>query len=391
MFGFIKFIKVTTAILLVLVFAGCSGGGGEIGTSGIVDIPEGGTMVSSLPKGSVLPKGPVLLFTEEISRQDADGRSWPTVALKMKTGKNEPETLIESIGGVGEYPLLFEFSPDNNSIFINLESKLSVFDLGSRTMRDFYKPQKSVSNFIFSPDVTHVLVVDQVYGSLEAAFDLVDVNVADGSAKTIYEGEDTDKFFGLNKWRDDNVVLLSELVGEASVPYTFDVVSKTLQPVPGYGEARLYYGFSDNGKYLYTAATTGEDICNDFSGTAVSAYRLVDPVTGETIGQIDSPGRFMGIMAFSPDDSKVLYLNWAPVTDKNLCDEDTVYSYWQMDLSAGSKVEVNDYQPVIDEWYPENTDIVMEHLSNGYMVYYKGLPYFSTNGMQQIYGVFNNL
>lgn len=294
--------------------------------------------------------GPVAFFATETGSERSENRSWPTISLHVKEEGKDAEVLAENIGKVGEFPAGFMMEASNRRILINLESKLTSLDVGTGALTDIFTPNKQILGMIYANDEKRMVVWDQIYANEDTAFFVHELNTETGDTKVLHEGDTEGKIFVPLRVRDDNTLLVLEALGEAAIPWTFDLNSGHMQPVPGHEEAGLFYGFSEHGNYLLAPNEIAEDVCNALLGMIPSSYSLVDPLSGEEVGTFGVDDRHNALVAFSPDDSELLFASFVPTQNPEDCGrQQEPEAYYRFAL-GGEPVVLKNYKTVLAEW-----------------------------------------
>lgn len=317
---------------------------------------------------------PLAAMTVIIDEETAENRVWPTVGVFVQKDNEEQRVLVEEIGKVGEYPGDFEFSPDKKSLFINLESRLVAVDLETGEQKDVFIPKKQIESYVFVDDGKKIIVWDQLYASQDFEYFVHEVDLATGESQQIHQGDADGRYFFINKLRDDGMLLLVQAAGEASSPWLFDLNTKDLKPVPEHENPALYVGYSGQGKYLIVPDQMLGDACNELFGAAPSVYAFIDPLTGETVGTIGDEAMHTQIIAMSDDDSEVLYAEFLPSTDPQLCKTPTAsQSFYRASVVGDGRPEpVANHLVLFSKWAPERAGFDYIPLTEGgaSLVYY---------------------
>lgn len=312
----------------------------------------------------------VLLYTEEVSSIDYQGRSWSTVKIWQKAGDAEPEVVVEKIGKVGEYPIGFVISPDNENLLINLESKLQILDLETKELKDLFTPKKEVGSFEFSEDGKKLLVWDQKYATDDYEYFLSELNLADGTSEVLMNGV-TEGTYAITKWVDDSLVLLKWLGGEVTNSAYINLEGKIFNITP---TANSGGDFSDSstGRYIYFSTDWVTDPCNDMMGGGPSVFAVADPVTGKKVNSFGDKTMLTSVVSFSADDSKVLYRVAKPADSYDQCADFDYFNgpdwkyYVATIIGDTTPTLVDDYLKLLKEWYPNKPVIEYKVIDGNY-------------------------
>lgn len=300
------------------------------------DIPTG--ISTSTPVVPVVPAPvgtPVALFTETLSKVDAQNRGWPTDRVWKQVRGQEKTVLVDSIGKVGEFPNSYEVSPDLKMLYINLETKLVQVDIETGEQKTIFTPKNRVNNLIFSQDGKKMFIWDQVYASpTNFNFALHELDLATGQSKMLANGDTEGKYMFIQGVRDGNIAILSQAMGEASQPWYLDLASNKLKSIPGM-DAGYFIMNSRTGNFFLTQSKWVNDACNDFWGKEGSVTDIHDSVTGIVAKQVGEAGKAIRIKAVSPNDSEIIYGTAAPRITAENCDESArIWNYYSTKLSG---------------------------------------------------------
>ncbi|MCW1949239.1 MAG: hypothetical protein KIH89_002205 [Candidatus Shapirobacteria bacterium] len=290
---------------------------------------------------------PVIVYTQKINTIKTTDRLWDVVQIYKKTGTNPPELLAE-VGKVGEMPTNFKISPDKKSLIINLESKLQILNLSTKELKDLYIPDNKWSSFSFSPDSNKLFIIDQYYPptSTNQKYYIRTLNISDQSIQTIKE-DTSDSIFSPLVWRNDNKVLVEEPRGDFSEFLYFDLDSKKLSKVPN---SDIVGPVSESGYIMAIPNGNVGNICNEFSGSTTSKYKIIEPVSGKILREIGDSNLMTSIIAFSPDDKEVIYSAEKAWINKNDCDKNPEKIYYKAEISSGKIEKISNPNEVINNW-----------------------------------------
>lgn len=307
---------------------------------------------------------PLIAYAVPVDQETVDNRTWQTVALYSQKMGQAPELLIDRIGDVGEYPGGFEFTPDKKELYVNLESRLVAINLASKEIRDVFVPNKQVLSYTFVDDGASILVWDQEYATQDFEYFVHRVNTVTGEAEQLHQGDADGKYFFINKLSDEGDLLLFQAAGEAAAPWTFDLETFALEPVPGFEEPRTFIGFSEGGGYVVSPDQVLEDVCNDFFGSSPSVYAYADVETGEMVGTVGDPTTHMQIIAMSPDDTEVLYADFVPPETAEDCTT-VPDAFYRASIGGGEPQQVENEMEIFAEWSPDEAGLDYEMAPDG--------------------------
>lgn len=334
------------------------------------DLTKNESQTSLQPEIVNLPAGNTVIYSKQISQQEANGRYWPTESILRKVNDQTPE-LLATVGKVGEYPIDFVLTPDKKFLLINLESKLQILDLANKELKDLIIAKEQILALAFSPDKTQLFIWDQkFYGLKQYYVRIYDLNTK--TEKTAVPGQYEGEFRGVfNRatWRDDNKILLAESWGEYAKAWYYDLNLNKLVLTPG----ELQYGFvSNDAKLMAIPNSSVNDICDERSGSTVSTYRIVEPITGQEYAKVGDSTKASFVLAFSPDNKQILYSTALTVkTGKDGlyskdCEKEQPVSYFIYDIATASFKPTNNYQDIMAKWKQDNNWVVEYNPSSTY-------------------------
>jgi hypothetical protein len=287
---------------------------------------------------------PVVMYGEEVGSAYVDDRRWATIGIFRAVGGSRPEKLAE-VGKIGEYPAHFVLSPDKQSLFIDMGSRITSIDLTTWEMKDVYRATEEIGTFVISPDGTQLFIWDQKYVD-KGRYSVHILTLATGEDDVVKTGT-LDEFYLPLTWRDDGIVLMERPAGEAAFSYYFDLATNELKETPG---MNTIADSSRSGKVITVYKDSIPDVCNDFSESAWNAYDIIDPVSGDVFGSIRDPNAGVTVLAFSPDDSQVLYRTDTPWKDKADCERKPVQAYYVSSIKTGRVMRIDDADAKRKEW-----------------------------------------
>jgi len=293
---------------------------------------------------------PVLIYSEEIGHYETSHGNYPRLAVWRKVGNDEDEKLVE-VGNVNEYPTSVRLSPDNKFLLINLKSKLQIFDLQTKEQKDFFIPKKEVYSYIFSKDMSHLLVWDQIYGLSDEEYYIHDVNFQTGEDK-ILKHDNMDGIAFFQGWRNDGKIMLGFPSGEVAGLGYYDL---NTNEVVSLSDRQAIFGsrISENGEFEIRVNSGTENICNDFSGSASDGFDIVESISADEIGSVGVKGK-LGNVKISPDNKQILYIAEEIANTKAECNNfDPKIDYYYSDITGKNfkKISKNKASELLEEWY----------------------------------------
>ncbi len=289
-----------------------------------------------------------VIYTEVANGIRDSERTWPVMGIFEKIGDAPAEKLFE-VGKVGEYAYDVRISPDKKTILINLESKIQVFDLATKHLKDVFLAEGDVLGVVFSPDGKELFVWDQIYagageGGLLESYILHRVNIAT-KEKLVLKTDTADESFSVDVWRDDNKILLTSTQGTQL--YFFDLRTHEMRQTPDMDtEGVGWLMLSRSGNRAAFVTDFISDACNDMSGDAPSMYKMIEPVTGKSFGTFGLKDHRVYVMGFSPNDQEVLYsAEKPPLTQENgACDQEPSKTFYRKHLATGRTTSLTKVQ-----------------------------------------------
>jgi len=319
---------------------------------------------SSDSDNSITEKSAYLLYSETISETNNAERSWPTVNI-YRTIDGGSKDLLASVGKVGEYPNSFYITPDKTKLLINLESKLQILDLSSKTIADLFFPEHEVGGIVFSPNGEELLIWDQNYASNDKGYSIHRFNLSTKADTILKKGTMGEKpqYLTPYSWRSDDKIALMEPMGEAVDYWYFDLNdAKIKESAVSTGSV---YIAGNQGTLIATASGSVGDICNEMSASTPNAYDVADNVSGVKAGTISSGSNYMSVVAFSPTDTEIMYYTTPPTTDKATCDQASAKTYYTANVASGKSTPLADYRAKLKEWGIDNIGASYSNSADG--------------------------
>ncbi len=255
-----------------------------------------------------------LIYTTVDSETVSDERHWPTNSIWIKRGDAVPE-LLTKVGKVGEYPYTFKLSPDRTYVAINLENKVQLLNVRTKELRTVLTPANGVAGIAFSPDSSKLWVAEgyTYVNSSNEDFVIHSITVASGfdtiKAKGTFRLIHGD--FGLTQARSDGILFYRPLIykgGHFFDKWGFDTnANKTIT-------VHREYGLSEDGKAgLSDDVESVPNNCDGMSSpsTLPTIVHVVEPISGKVLGTIGRHDETFQLVAFSPDNTQVLYHTYA--------------------------------------------------------------------------------
>jgi hypothetical protein len=293
------------------------------------------------------PKGEILLYAKTVTYTDTNNRRWLTETIFRRVNDGQPESLA-TVGKVGEYPDGFELTPDKKFLLINLESKLQILDLATKELKDLVIAKEQIRTFAFSPDRTQLFIWDQKYiGSGNYYVHIYDFAtkadriVAEGKLEGVLSSG-----FWNSRWRDDGKVILF-MADVAPQTWYYDLQSKKFVKVTGPFQHAV---LSEDGELMAMDDGDIGDICNEYSASAISTYKIIDSVTGEEIGKVGDSKKNSSVIAFSSNNQEVLYSTQLTAARREDCDKEQQESYFLYNLSQKTIAPVTNLALLLEQW-----------------------------------------
>ncbi len=322
-----------------------------------------------------------VIFTEELdtfSDLDSD-RNWIKVRIWRKIGNNEPEVILDQIGQKDEYPLNYQISPDNSRLFINLESKVVSLDLETLELEDVFVAEDKVQNTLFNESGDKFIIWEQDFPE-SPDYKVHEYDLADKSLNELASGTNQENNYLFPAYlRNDDILLLWE--GYESVrPFYMDLnESEVKSPniTPG-----LSNKYSSTGKYLATSTEAIDDICNEVYGVSPSTYEVYDAISGEKRSDFGQSEKVNQLLAFSKDDSEVLYQTYTIPQSYDECGSLEKEYYLENIESDSEPQSIENHEEVLAEWNENYTDYFYDYENQPPMLMIDGKPFLSLEKFQ---------
>jgi hypothetical protein len=338
---------------------------------------------------------PTIIYQTHISEQHTAYRTWPTIQIHKKVDDRESE-VIATVGDVDEYPIAFAISRDRRYLAINLETKLQVLDLETKELHTFIDLEGSEKRIVgspaFSPDNLNVaFIIYEVsfirntgteewdYDARTEVSELYSMNIETFkpdlltkqvriSTKELSEGglPINDIFV----WRSDNKIIVDYVVGkdgEKQPGYYYIDVTKPgeieeLRFTPGKGNENAFLGIA-------YASSTHAAVCGDIGGYGGgspvylrSVITIVDAITNQQIDSIGAVGTHTEIVAFSPDNTQVLYKVMELPETFSECGNDNFgvkNPRYYLKTFGKEPAQITDYQDILANWKTNTINAVI--------------------------------
>jgi hypothetical protein len=300
-----------------------------------------------------IPANLVAIFTTNATSSVVHDRAWQTVNIWQKIGDAAP-TLLATVGRVGEEadPSYIKVSPDHRYVAIGLEHKVDLLNTEDKTMRTVLTASDGIVSSLFSPDSAALLIAE---GNTEfdsnAQASLVRIDLVSGKqTKSSLSSKDVFGDVGLIAWRPDNKVVYEPISYKdcASPLRVIDLNSGAITP----SNASPYFILSKDGTLgIGSAKESISNACvqNEMCGPDVvaSLANVIDPASGQTLAVVGRANEEFEPIAFSPDDTQVLYKTDA----RNSCSEPSNMKAYVQNIQSGSTPKsVSDPDALLNEW-----------------------------------------
>ncbi len=300
-------------------------------------------------------KQPGIIYTEEVKSISETSRTWVTVKVWEKVGNKKP-VLVATVGKVGEYPTEFKLSPDHKMLAINLEKKIRLVNMADHTAITLAHAKYWFSSVDFSADSKKIVAMDYEIG--KAPYAIRVFSLANNSETVVKQGVSSD--FASDTavlsatWRSKGAILVQQGCGDGGCPTgPWDVNVKTgaITTAPTYASPDPLVAVSSS--YIPSG-------CNQFSGTAINGFKILNVATGKQVGQLKNATMSIGVTGFSPDNKQVLFYNTAVVksmtVDPNSCPDYPTRYYYTMTFAGHVVKKVDNLQMVLRDWNLPNTN-----------------------------------
>ncbi len=339
----------------------------------------------------------VLIYSEQVSHVMTEIRSWPKLNIFKKVGSAAPE-LLATVGAVGEYPIGFVLSPDKTKLAVNLESKLLLIDIPTKTQKVLVTRDNSVlGDPAFSADSTKIAFVEfrseyRSESNLWAAtstLSIIDlrslvVTVEDTRVNSS-EGDSSHYWYdSVIAWRPDDMFILYYNTGKDGPGnyLLYNSITKEFKPLAEPPRLVTQNGLLEEVS-VDAVSVADLETCiyssdffqpkdNDYHIKGPSKIAIQDPLTKKQKGVIEAASSTMiQVIAYSPEEDSALYRSLALPFDVDMCNTyvrgesvEMAAQYFVKDFTDGKSTPVEDYREILASW---RSDTI-----NAYEKYSKG-------------------
>jgi hypothetical protein len=304
----------------------------------------------------------ITIYSEPVDHIDTPERSWAVEKLYRLVGNNSPEVIIPSIGKVGEYPSSYVLSPDKQTLLINLESKFALFDLNTKKIyKTIVLDYGNYRGVNFSPDSKKLFIWDQKYAGSDKSYSAYIYDLTTDTKSTLNTNTSEQiSSLSVEKWRDDDIVILSQPMGDYSVLWIYDLNTNSLQ-----NKNQMFGHLSQNGQIMAVEDSQVNDSCNEYSGTDIGSYKIVNPVTLRVVDQLSGSGKVVSFIAIKPDGKEILFSTQDTIDSSTSADvskctalyqqQETTLKYYSKSIQ-GQIIPIDDYMEIIKSWKLDSTE-----------------------------------
>ncbi len=306
------------------------------------------------PGTAQIPDSLVLIYGTQVNTTDSKGRGWPTMHIWMKKGNNNP-IFIAEVGKVGEYPYGYKLSYSKKYLAVNLEKAVDIINLQTKEKKRIFTTNKWINGVTFSLDDSKLLISDGAIYDSEDSKDIHSINLASGEdtlliadlAKAVSDPSGLEGDVLPVIWRKDGILLYYPLTYKdcGGGSRMLDLAHKTATST--YGRGFSEDGTRAFGKTIESIPNTYQDeMCGSASQAAIVS--VVDPVSGKIYGQVGKRGDPLALIAFSPDNSQVLFMT---TTNGEASLKDRIYKYYVQTIGDTTEPTlINDPHEILADW-----------------------------------------
>jgi hypothetical protein len=290
-----------------------------------------------------------------------------------------------------EYPGLFKLNADKSKLAVNLGKKLQIVDLITTQSHYISFAERVIDTATFSPDNTKLFIVLESTKPEEAeAVFFVVYNLTNCTNETIYEEAHHSGGFSEALWREDGKIVLKNLMpGDENYAfdqydaYIFDVNTHELRHLEVISPT-----LSSRGKYLTIVKQSVSHACSEMENNSPGLFSVIDPIKGTTVGTIGSSSELVRILAFSEDETMVLFGVRKPLSKYEECGQEIQGEiYYAQNIKTGVKTKVSDITKLLAEWKTNYVGAAIEYGEVGIEVLnMNDVPLFTSTSSLYIVG-----
>ena len=330
----------------------------------LVTDPEKDTPTPMVTSPSDKSDQPIVIYSQQISQQNTANRSWPTVKIFRKIGNNTPEVLIPSMGTVDEYPSDYVLSPDKKTLLINLENKFVLFDLQTKQIYKTITLEHggNYRGVNFSPDSNKLFIWDHQYAGADRSYSVYIYDLKTGQKTPLSVDQSLTQSLSVEKWRNDNIIILRQPMGDYSNLWTYNLNSNKLE-----NKNQIYGRISENGQIMVVEDfnASKEDPCNEMMGTDIGGYKFIDPSSLKQVDSLYGDDKVVHYVASSLNNQSFMFYTMNPIKTPDtgfelpLCDQLNQQKFdsrqYILKTIGSSSIPVEDPLVVINSWKPTLT------------------------------------
>jgi len=292
-----------------------------------------------------------LLYTTLVREISTNGRTRPIYNLWQRMGNNEPELLLENVGGENQYPHDFILGPNQEWVIMLLETEVQLFNLKTEEIVNVHTA--NIPDAVFSPDGKSILLLANEENLTVYEYDIPTRTL---EVRTQIAGKKYPPEFFIENWSGGDYVNLSLALGEWSNPFRLNLITGELTDMP-LADNTPERKISDDGKYYFYSANTVPAGC-PFVSVMPSTLNVLKQPTDEVIGRFGETDMVIEIVAFSPDGDALLYtVKNKPELETDAFDCDEYYNSapvlaYSLNLPELTKREValTEIDTIKEEW-----------------------------------------
>lgn len=306
------------------------------------DTPATSEVYSSVQinvQNPAMPDSLVLIYSSTASSTLTENRLWQNINIWKKVGNTAPE-LVGRVGSIGEYAAAEVVSPTHNYVAVNLEQSVDIIDLQTKQKRRVLSQAEWVIGMTFSLDGSKLFITDGATFASNPIKKFHTIDLATG-VDTVLTPDQSIPEIDPMVWRNDGMLLYYPVsykdCGSSMESFSFATGKSTLS-FEKYGLSAD--GMAALGKEIESLPNPEDGMCTP--SVIPTIVSVVDPVSGKMLGAIGKSGEPLTFIAFSPDNTKVLYK-----TSLNQRD----YTYYLQDVSITTKPAiVSDPNALLASW-----------------------------------------
>lgn len=281
---------------------------------------------------------PTLLYSE----------TGDSMQIFEKIGDAVPMLIQETDKQSGS-PKRVVMSPNKALLAVVLEDRVEIIYIQSKKSYPVILPKKHISTVTFSSDSKQLFIADEDSTDvMQKSVYFHIFNISTCTYSVVYSELKSDEGEFLKAvWRNDDIIVLAKGYGETQKAFLFNLDHHEFAPAV---DQNSVVDMSASGKKISIFKEWVDDVCNDFSGSAPSAYTILDPVSGKTVGTVNNPGNHVEIITFSPTEEEVLYSAEKPWPSREECPKETIKTYYTANITTGKSTQVTNLEELLLKW-----------------------------------------